>query len=304
MSRKRRTIKLFHALEVCINVLLVLNLAAALLLSIPSVRNQWGGALDLFCEVSIVIFVIEILTRIFLHPTRRGIHRFFRTRKGWNHWNLFDLTVTGISALSLFSGIEGLVGARVLRLLRLLSTGKVISRYRQLHDLTEAVFAAIPAILGAGLYILFITTLYAIVGVGLYRDTSPEFFGTLGEAYISLFQLMIFDDWGVIVRPLLSTHPFAWFYAVSFTLIAAFVLLNLVVGYLVDSIQRIRFDREFTSHQGLHHESDRLQEQLERFEKAFAVWQRQQQRSSAHKSPSAPASPSTPNTNSDGSDSN
>ena len=87
---------------------------------------------------------------------------------------------------------------------------------------------------------------------------------------------MIFDDWGIIVRPLLVSHPFAWLYAVSFTLIAAFVLLNLVVGYLVDNIQRIRYDREFTSHQGLLHESDRLQEQLERFEKEFTIWQRHQ----------------------------
>lgn len=263
-------------MEVCINVLLVMNLAAALLLTIPSVRSRWEGILDFFCEVSIVIFLIEVLTRVFLHPTPHGIRRFFRTRKGWNYWNLFDLTVTCISALSLIGGIEGMVGARVLRLLRLLSTGKVISRYRQLHDLTEAVFSAIPAILGAGFYVLFITTIYAIIGVSLYRETSPEFFGSLGAAYLSLFQLMIFDDWGIIVRPLLVSHPFAWLYAVSFTLIAAFVLLNLVVGYLVDNIQRIRYDREFTSHQGLLHESDRLQEQLERFEKEFTIWQRHQ----------------------------
>ena len=48
-------------MEVCINVLLVMNLAAALLLTITSVRSRWEGSLDFFCEVSIVIFLLFVV---------------------------------------------------------------------------------------------------------------------------------------------------------------------------------------------------------------------------------------------------
>lgn len=273
MKRKRLTIEWYHRFEASINILLVLNLVAAILLTDNTVRQQWGRALDIFCDISILIFIAEILLKIFMHPTKKGINSFFRKDGHWNYWNIFDLTVTGISALSLYSGVAGLVGVRTLRLLKLLSTSKVILRHRQLHDLTEAIFGAIPAILGAGLYILFITTLYAIIGVSFYRETSPEYFGSLPETYLTLFQLMLLDDWGNVVRPLLDEHPMAWFYAVSFTLIANFVLLNLILGYIVDSIQQIRTSREYRSSQGLLHESDRLQRQLERFEMEFKRWQ-------------------------------
>ncbi len=275
-TRTARYLRRIHRVEASINVLLVLNLVAALLLTSAQARSRWGMELDVFCDVSIVVFIIEVLCRVFMRPSRDGVHSFFVKDGKVRYWNVFDLVVTLISAVSIVGGVMGLVGVRTLRLLKLASTSKVLVRQRHLHELTEAIFGAVPAILGASLYILFVTTIYAIIGVNLYRDTAPAYFGTLGDTYLTLFQLMLLDDWGQIIRPLLPSHPWAWCYAVSFTVIANFVLLNIILGYIVDSIQHIRALREYRSRQGLLHESDLLQEQLERFERAFTRFKESQ----------------------------
>ena len=40
-----------------------------------------------------------------------------------------------------------------------------------------------------------------------------------------------------IVRPVMETHPFAWVFFVPFILITTFVVVNLVVGLVVNSMQ-------------------------------------------------------------------
>lgn len=287
MDRKRLALRTFHYFEVGINILLVLNLLAALLLTDATIRDYWGPAIDFFCDISIVIFIIEILARILKHPTRQGMWSYFRSNGHWNSWNIFDLIITAISALTLYRGMASIVSLRTLRLLKLASTSKVILRQPALQRLTAAIFASMSAIMGACLYILFLTTLYAIIGVNLYREIAPEYFGTLGHTYLTLFQLMIFDDWGNIVRPLVEERPFSWLYAVSFTIFASFVLMNLIVGFLVDTIQDLRIRRELRSRHGLLHESDQLQEQLERFETAFHKWEEQVKRKDAQQGKSS-----------------
>jgi len=51
---------------------------------------------------------------------------------------------------------------------------------------------------------------------------------------------MTLDCWTDISATLMENHPHCWLYLVSFIIIAAYLLLNIVVGILLDSMQEIR----------------------------------------------------------------
>jgi voltage-gated sodium channel len=79
----------------------------------------------------------------------------------------------------------------------------------------------------------------------LYGDLSPERFGTLGDSLFTLFQMMTLESWAEAnVRPILEHRPMAWLFFVPFILIATFVVLNLFIGVIVDSIQTLREQRK------------------------------------------------------------
>jgi voltage-gated sodium channel len=86
---------------------------------------------------------------------------------------------------------------------------------------------------------------FAVMATKLYGELSPERFGSLGASLFTLFQMMTLESWAEAnVRPILEHQPLAWMFFVPFILIATFVVLNLFIGVIVDSIQTLRAQRE------------------------------------------------------------
>jgi len=79
----------------------------------------------------------------------------------------------------------------------------------------------------------------------LYGNVLPEKFGTLGDSFSTMFQLMTMEDWtGGIVQPVMEQEPWAWLFFIPFIIISTFVVLNLVIGVIVESIQGLKEQRE------------------------------------------------------------
>jgi len=53
-------------------------------------------------------------------------------------------------------------------------------------------------------------------------------------AMLTLVQVATYDDWAAVMRELIVVYPVAWIYFVSFIIINAVVLLNMVIGVIVD----------------------------------------------------------------------
>lgn len=52
---------------------------------------------------------------------------------------------------------------------------------------------------------------------------------------------MTFDSWcSEIARPIIQLHSWAWIYFVTFALLSAFIIMNVIVGIVVDSIDESR----------------------------------------------------------------
>ena len=58
--------------------------------------------------------------------------------------------------------------------------------------------------------------------------------------WLARLPMMIMDDFGNLVRPMAEKFAYAWVVFVSFVLIVGFVVLNLVVGIIVESINEIK----------------------------------------------------------------
>jgi voltage-gated sodium channel len=77
-----------------------------------------------------------------------------------------------------------------------------------------------------------------VIGVELFAEHFPKQFGNLPWSFFTLFRLMVYDDYGVITRPILEIYPYAWIYFLIITIILAFVLINFFVAVVVTALQR------------------------------------------------------------------
>lgn len=170
----------------------------------------------------LAIFVGEIAAKLYV---QRG--RFFT-----DGWNIFDFVIV---AVALVPAAQGLAVLRALRILRLL---RVVSVAPSLRRVIEGLINALPGMGSVFLLMALIFYIGAVMATKLFGSAFPDWFGTLGKSGYSLFQIMTLESWSMgIVRPVMEVYPYAWMFFVPFILLTTFVVLNLVVGLVVNSMQ-------------------------------------------------------------------
>lgn len=167
------------------------------------------------------IFTAELALEFFA----QGPSRYFR-----NGWNIFDVLVVGISYIAVSPAVSALRTLRVVRVFRL------ISAVPQMRRVVEALFGALPGILATFAILSIVFYIGAVMGTTLFHD--EEGFRDLGESLLTLFALSQFDGWGEVIARLQPQYPYAWFFVMSFTVIASFAVLNLFIGVIVEAVQQ------------------------------------------------------------------
>jgi voltage-gated sodium channel len=193
-----------------------------------SVMESWGGLLHAIDRALLVLFTAELALRIY---ALRG--RFFR-----DPWGIFDLLVVGIAWVPESGPLSVLRALRILRVLRLISV------VPSLRKVVEAMLAALPGMGSIVLLMVLIFYVFSVMAVKLFGDAMEDQFGDLGRAAFTLFQLMAMDDFGNVVRQAMEHSPLAWLFFIPFSVIATFVVLNLFIGVIVESIQAMRESHE------------------------------------------------------------
>ena len=209
--------------------LIVINAITLGLETSKTVMAVMGDALRVADRGILAVFAAEIALKLF----GRGLG-FFRSG-----WNLFDLVVVGIALVPATGSLSVLRSLRVLRVLRL------VSAVRRLRMLVEALLQALPNIGWVAGLLLLVFYVFAVIGTKMFGDDFPEWFGTLGASFYTLFQIMTLESWSMgIARPVIEAHPYAWLYFVSFILTTAFTVLNLFIGIMVNAMQSAHWDEE------------------------------------------------------------
>ncbi|MBB5518904.1 ion transporter [Amphiplicatus metriothermophilus] len=189
--------------------------------TIPAVRAALGQTLLAADRIIVYAFVGEIALRIYAY-------RLDYFKSGWN---LFDFLIVFISLFAASSGLSALRAFRVLRVLRVIA---VIPRMRVV---VSALLDAIPGIASAGVVIVLILYVFAVIAANLYGAAHPALFGDVFAAMYTLFQVMTLEGWPDIAEAVRETHPRSWAFFVSFLLIGAFTLLNLFVAIVVRAVE-------------------------------------------------------------------
>jgi voltage-gated sodium channel len=207
-----------------IMALIVLNAITLGLESSRSIMQEWGAALHMIDRIVLWIFTVELILRIVAHGPR-----FFR-----DGWNLFDFVVVAIAFAPAAESMSVLRAMRVLRVFRL------ISAVPSMRIVVEALLRSLPGLGSIFALLLLIFYVFAVMATKLFGETNPEKFGTLSTSLYTLFQLMTLDGWvGEIVNPVLEHHPGAMLFFLPFIVLSTFVVLNLFIALIVDSMQRM-----------------------------------------------------------------
>ena len=147
---------------------------------------------------------------------------------------MFDFIVVFVSLVSLV--FEGLPGVSMLRLVRAFRVFRLFKRLASLRQIIEALELAIPGVTNAFGILLLVMAIYAIIGVSLFGEAEPKYFGTFARAMLSCFQMMTGDSWlSNIGRSVIEkTHWLSTLYFVSYFLTTALVLVNVMIAVLLD----------------------------------------------------------------------
>ena len=228
--QKIGAVVLHQTTQLAILLIIVLNAIILGLQTSPAVVARCGSLLHWLDMAALVIFIVELAAK-FVALGRR----FFR-----DGWNVFDFLVVAVALLPNAGAFSVVRSLRVLRVLRL------INRMPQLRRIADAILQAVPGIGAiAGLMgILFYVG--AVMATTLFGERFLELFNSL----YTLFQVMTLESWSMsIVRPVMEVYPHAWLFFVPFILVSAFVMLNLFVAVIVDTMANLGADGEETDKQ-------------------------------------------------------
>lgn len=185
--------------------------------------NPYHHLIEVWDNYFLYIFTAELALEFLAQGPKRYV------RDGWN---LFDCVIVGLSYLSAIPGITALRTFRVLRVFRL------VSNVPQMRRVVEALVGALPGILATVMVLAVVFYIGAVMSTTLFR--SEDGFHNLGESALSLFALTQFDGWAETIARLDAKYPYAWIFLMTFTVIAAFAVLNLFIGVIVDAVQETR----------------------------------------------------------------
>ena len=217
---KIRNSKFFNTLV--ISVIIASALYAGVSSYNENIPADYAFLLQVFDYSITVFFTVEILIRIF---AERSLVNFFK-----DGWNVFDFLIVSVSLIPI-GGAESVFVVRLLRIVRILRIITVVPAFRHIID---SLVKTIPRVGFIALLMFIFIYIWGALGTLFFDEIDPEHWGNIGVAMLTLVQVATYDDWGAIMWELIVVYPIAWIYFVSFIIVNAVVLLNMVIGVIVD----------------------------------------------------------------------
>ncbi|MEC5424016.1 ion transporter [Virgibacillus sp. C22-A2] len=221
-----------------LNVIIGLILINAIIVGLETYSyfsENYAGWIYIADKALLWIFTAEIIIRLL---GSKSIGSFFK-----DPWSVFDFIIV-------ISG-HVLVGAyyvTVLRILRVLRVLRAISVIPSLRKIVNALLLTIPSMGTILLLLSIFFYIYGVIGTMLFKDIAPEYFGTLHDSLLTLFQVVTLESWASgVARPILAQDPTSWWFFITFILIGTFVIFNLLIGVIVNNMEEAEEEKKPTS---------------------------------------------------------
>ncbi len=212
-----------------------------------SMALEYGSFFTLFNTFVVTVFTIEIILRIYVYKAS-----FFK-----DPWSIFDFVIV---AISLVPASAGFAIFRVLRVLRLF---RLITVVPQMKKIVMALLNVIPGIGSIAALLTLFFYIFAIMSTQIFGEKFPEWFGTLGESFYTLFQVMTLESWSMgIVRPIMEVYPLAWVFFVPFIFLSTFIIVNLIIAIVVDAMNEMNTSEEESIVHEIQSGDDAMQQEI------------------------------------------
>ena len=196
---------------------------------------DWSVRLIIWLDIGITLFfLVEISIRLM---ASERIGKFFK-----NGWNVFDFVIV-VASLVPLEGSETAFLGRLLRIFRVL---RLVAIIPELRVLLNAFMTAIPRMGYVSLLMFIIFYIYGAMGSIFFANINPELWENISISMLTLFRVATFEDWTDIMYETMAVYPISWLYYLTFIFVVAFVFLNMMIGIVLETLQKEheKFDRE------------------------------------------------------------
>ena len=220
--------------------------------------------------IALIIFVIEIIVR---YTASENVRDYFKSG-----WNVFDLSIVLICLIpeSMFENAGTITTLRVLRVFRVM---RLLKSNKEIQLIVEVLWKSVSALFYNFMFFLIFMYLFGVMGVSLFTlpeaesldnqtkialldyiesvpnapVISPDPYGNLSETMFTLFRVLTGEDWtdlrynliiasdkGLIVASswVITAYHVLWY------IVSAFLLLNLLVGAILNNYQIVMNESE------------------------------------------------------------
>jgi voltage-gated sodium channel len=197
------------------------------------------------------VFVTEIVIRILAYGRRP--QDFFR-----HGWNVFDFVVI---AAAFIPGLHG--DSPALRVIRIARVVRLVRFSPGLRTIVAALLRSLPGV--GGFLALAMVTLYVygMAGWLIFDEHAPEQYGTIGRAVLTLFVLLSLENLPDLIEQGMALSPWTLVYYVSYVLITANLLLNILIAVIVNSMEEAR-RLEMTERMAVDEDHDGIPDEIDR----------------------------------------
>ncbi len=221
--------------EYLIIAVIILNGILLGLETSATIDGLYGDWLRLGNEVALWVFIVEAALKLLaLWP--RSLRYF---KDGWNVFDFMVIVFALIPATGQF--------AMIARLARLLRVVRLISAIRDLRLIVAALVHSIPSVGHVIMLMSIVVYIYAIMGYHLFHQHDPAHWGNLGRSVLTLFNIITLDGWTQVMNTAMLVYPWAWLYFVSFVVVGTFVVINMFIAIIINSLDEAKRERSLES---------------------------------------------------------
>ena len=192
------------------------------------IERDAGDVFGVLNEVILGIFVVELFIRF--AATGFKPKTYFSSG-----WNVFDVVVV---TAGFVPGLRE--NATLLRIARLLRIVRAVRLLPDLRVLIVAVGRSIPGVASLAVISLLLVYAYGMLGWLIFDEHDPANFSDIGQSMITMFVLLTLENLPTYIEKGLELSDWTLLFYVSYVLLASFLIFNLFIGIVINSMEEAR----------------------------------------------------------------
>ena len=211
--------------------------------------QKYSSLLSILDGFILLVFIIEAGIKILAEGKKP--QNYFK-----NPWNVFDFLIVIACLLEPIFDLGGEF-LPVLRLARILRVLRLVTAIPKLQLLVTCLLKSLPSMFYVSILLFLLFYVYGTLAVFFYGENDPIHFRNLQSSILTLFRVVTLEDWTDVMyinmygsdnygysakdfskwTPTPSASPLgAATFFVSFVLIGTMIVLNLVIGVIMNSM--------------------------------------------------------------------